>query len=288
MNAIRVTEVGPRDGLQNEPVALATAAKIAFIDALSLAGFPEIEVTSFVRADRVPQLADGAAVMKGIRRRPGTVYSVLVPNERGLDAALEAGAQKISVFVSASEGFSRRNVNASIGECLEKLRPVVARARKAALPVRGYVSCVVKCPYDGAVSAEQVRTVAAELLAMGVTELDLGDTIGAAVPDDMDRLFAGLQSVAAPGAITLHLHDTSRHALDVAERAIHLGVASFDASAGGLGGCPFAPGSPGNLATEDLLQLTKRLGLETGVDADQVRYASLALRAEIEMARKRR
>ena len=278
---IRITEVGPRDGLQNEATPVSSAAKIAFINALSKANFPEIEVTSFVRADRIAQLADAAQVMAGITRSKGTVYSVLVPNERGLDGALAAGAEKISVFVSASESFSQRNVNATIQECLDKLRPVVSRARAAALPVRGYVSCVVKCPYDGIMDVAQVREVCARLLEMGVTELDLGDTIGAAVPDDMDRLLNGLQSVAEPKDMTLHLHDTSGRAIAVAERAIALGVVSFDSSAGGLGGCPFAPGSPGNVATEDMLELAARLGLATGVNADQVRVATAQLRQDM-------
>jgi len=278
---IRITEVGPRDGLQNESTPVSSAAKIAFINALSKANFAEIEVTSFVRADRIAQLADAAQVMAGITRAAGTVYSVLVPNERGLDGALAAGAEKISVFVSASESFSQRNVNATIQECLEKLRPVVSRARAATLPVRGYVSCVVKCPYDGIMNVAQVREVCARLLEMGVTELDLGDTIGAAVPDDMDRLLDGLQSVAQPKDMTLHLHNTSGRAIAVAERAIALGVVSFDSSAGGLGGCPYAPGSPGNVATEDMLELAARLGLATGVNGDQVRVATAQLRKDM-------
>lgn len=278
---IRITEVGPRDGLQNEATPVSSAAKIAFINALSKANFAEIEVTSFVRADRIAQLADAAQVMAGITRSKGTVYSVLVPNERGLDGALAAGAEKISVFVSASESFSQRNVNATIQECLDKLRPVVSRARAATLPVRGYVSCVVKCPYDGIMNVAQVREVCARLLEMGVTELDLGDTIGAAVPDDMDRLLNGLQSVAEPKDMTLHLHNTSGRAIAVAERAIALGVVSFDSSAGGLGGCPFAPGSPGNVATEDMLELAARLGLATGVNGDQVRVATAQLRQDM-------
>ena len=279
---IRITEVGPRDGLQNEATPVSSAAKIAFINALSKANFAEIEVTSFVRADRIAQLADAAQVMAGITRSKGTVYSVLVPNERGLDGALAAGAEKISVFVSASESFSQRNVNATIQECLDKLRPVVSRARAAALPVRGYVSCVVKCPYDGIMDVAQVREVCARLLETGVTELDLGDTIGAAVPDDMDRLFNGLQSVVEPKDMTLHLHDTSGRAIAVAERAIALGVVSFDSSAGGLGGCPYAPGSPGNVATEDMLELAARLGLATGVNVDQVRVATAQLRKDMQ------
>ena len=278
---IRITEVGPRDGLQNESTPVSSAAKIAFINALSKANFAEIEVTSFVRADRIAQLADAAQVMAGITRVAGTVYSVLVPNERGLDGALAAGAEKISVFVSASESFSQRNVNATIQECLDKLRPVVSRARAATLPVRGYVSCVVKCPYEGIINVAQVRAVCARLLEMGVTELDLGDTIGAAVPDDMDRLLDGLQSIAQPKDMTLHLHNTSGRTIAVAERAIALGVVSFDSSAGGLGGCPYAPGSPGNVATEDMLELAARLGLATGVNGDQVRVATAQLRKDM-------
>ena len=282
---IRITEVGPRDGLQNESTPVSSAAKIAFINALSKANFAEIEVTSFVRADRIAQLADAAQVMAGITRVAGTVYSVLVPNERGLDGALAAGAEKISVFVSASESFSQRNVNATIQECLDKLRPVVSRARAATLPVRGYVSCVVKCPYDGIMNVAQVREVCARLLELGVTELDLGDTIGAAVPDDMDRLLDGLQSVAQPKDMTLHLHNTSGRAIAVAERAIALGVVSFDSSAGGLGGCPYAPGSPGNVATEDMLELAARLGLTTGVNVDQVRVATAQLRKDMQSSK---
>ena len=278
---IRITEVGPRDGLQNESTPVSSASKIAFINTLSKANFAEIEVTSFVRADRIAQLADAAQVMAGITRSKGTVYSVLVPNERGLDGALAAGAEKSSVFVSASESFSQRNVNATIQECLDKLRPVVSRARAATLPVRGYVSCVVKCPYEGIINVAQVREVCARLLEMGVTELDLGDTIGAAVPDDMDRLLNGLQSVAEPKDMTLHLHNTSGRAIAVAERAIALGVVSFDSSAGGLGGCPFAPGSPGNVSTEDMLELAARLGLATGVNVDQVRVATAQLRKDM-------
>jgi hydroxymethylglutaryl-CoA lyase len=285
---VRIAEVGPRDGLQNESAPISTDAKIAFIDALSQAHFPEIEVTSFVRGDLVPQLADGAEVMRGIARAKGTVYSVLVPNERGLDAALAAKADKISIFVSASEGFSRRNVNASIDACLARLRPVASRARAAGLPVRGYISCVVRCPYDGPVAPAQVAAVGASLLEMGVTELDLGDTIGAAVPDDIDRLLDGVATIAAPSEITMHLHDTNRRATEVARRAIERGVASFDSSAGGLGGCPFAPGAPGNLATEDLLDLARGMGLETGVDAAKVRAATMLLRERMAAARRAR
>ena len=264
---VRITEVGPRDGLQNERVPVPTAAKVAFVDALSEAGFPEIEVSSFVSAARVPQLADAAEVFAAIRRRPGTVYSALVPNERGLEAALAARVGKVAVFASASEGFSQRNTGGTIDEVLARFAPVVRGAHAAGLPVRGYVSCVVRCPYDGPVAPAAVRAVAERLLALGVDEIDLGDTIGAATPDDVERLYAGLDGAVAPGAGTLHLHDTHGTAVACARRALALGVRSFDASAGGLGGCPFAPGAKGNVATAAILALCAELGYATGVDA---------------------
>lgn len=275
---VRVTEVGPRDGLQNEKALVPVEAKVAFVDALVAAGFPEVEVTSFVSARWVPQLADGAEVMARVRRRPGTLLSALVPNERGLESALAAKADKVAVFVSASEGFSRRNVNASIAECLERLRPVARSARQAGLPVRGYVSCVVRCPFDGPVEPSAVAAVAAELLAMGCTEVDLGDTIGAASEADIERLLEGCARVVRPSEVTLHLHDTHGRAAACAERAMRLGVRSFDGSAAGLGGCPYAPGAPGNLATEALLAAIDRAGLSHGVDAAAVAVAGAGMR----------
>ena len=272
-NAVRITEVGPRDGLQNERTPVPTEAKIAFVDALSEAGFPEIEVSSFVSAARVPQLADAAQVFAAIRRRPGTLYSALVPNERGLEGALAARADKVAVFASASEGFSQQNTGGSIDEVLARFGPVVRGARAAGLPVRGYVSCVVRCPYDGPVAPAQVRSVVDRLLAAGVDEIDLGDTIGAADPDDIARLYDGLQGCVAPGATTLHLHDTHGTAVACAARALELGVRSFDSSAGGLGGCPFALGAKGNVATSALLELCAARGHATGVDAAAVARA---------------
>lgn len=272
-NAVRITEVGPRDGLQNERTPVPTEAKVAFVDALSEAGFPEIEVSSFVSAARVPQLADAAQVFAAIRRRPGTLYSALVPNERGLEGALAARADKVAVFASASEGFSQRNTGGSIDEVLARFGPVVRGARAAGLPVRGYVSCVVRCPYDGPVAPAQVRGVVERLLALGVDEIDLGDTIGAADPDDIARLYDGLAPCVAPGATTLHLHDTRGTAVACAARALGLGVRSLDSSAGGLGGCPFAPGARGNVATSALLELCAARGYATGVDAAAVARA---------------
>ena len=274
---VRVTEVGPRDGLQNEKAPIPTATKIAFVNQLIAAGFPEVEVTSFVSPKWVPQLADAAEVFAGMTRQPGVICSALVPNERGLEGALAAGADKVAVFTAASETFSQRNTNATIAETIERFRPVVERARAADLPVRGYVSCVVACPYDGPVEPAAVRTVAQQLLDIGVDEIDLGDTIGVAVPTDIDRLLDGVAGVVDPSAVTLHLHDTRRTALACVHRALQLGVTSFDSSCGGLGGCPYAPGAAGNLATEDLLYLCHAMGIETGVDADAVAAASRLL-----------
>jgi hydroxymethylglutaryl-CoA lyase len=280
-NSIRITEVGPRDGLQNEGVIIPTASKIEFINRLSETGVAEIEVTSFVRAEAIPQLADGLEVLRGIRRRPGVTYSALVPNERGLDAALEAKVEKIAVFTAASETFSRRNTNATIAETLARFAPVVARAKMARIPVRGYVSCAVECPYEGPIAPSRVRDIAAKLLDVGVDEIDLGDTLGVAAPTDIDRLYEGISDVLHPSATTLHLHDTRGGALACAYRAMQLGVRSFDASCGGLGGCPFAPGAAGNLATDDLVQMCDRMEIETGIESNALHDAGAQIAAAL-------
>ena len=264
--AVRITEVGPRDGLQNEQGVVSVDAKVAFIDALSHAGLPEIEVTSFVSPKWVPQLADASEVLGRIQRRPGTVYSALVPNEKGLERALEARVDKIAVFTAASESFARKNINASVRESIERFRPVVEAARRAGLPVRGYVSCVVACPFEGPIAPAAVAEVSRALLAVGVDEIDLGDTIGVAVPGDIDRLLAAHAGVVPVERITMHLHDTRGTALACAWRAIELGVTSFDASCGGLGGCPYAPGATGNAATEELVYACEGSSRSTGVD----------------------
>lgn len=278
---VRITEVGPRDGLQNERCPIPTAEKIRFIDSLSDAGCDEIEVSSFVSPKWVPQLADAAEVFAGIRRRPGCVYSALVPNREGLERALAARVQKIAVFTSASETFSRRNTNASIAESLERIRIVVADAKAAGLPIRAYVSCVVHCPYEGPVAGEAVRRVVEALQSMGADEIDLGDTIGVAVPDDIDRLFDALDGALSPSEAVLHLHDTRRTALACAYRGLQLGVVRFDASAGGLGGCPFAPGARGNLATEELCYLLSGSGIESGIDAAALREAAASVKRHL-------
>jgi hydroxymethylglutaryl-CoA lyase len=277
---VRITEVGPRDGLQNEKQVIPAEAKVAFVDLLSEARFPEIEVSSFVSPKWVPQLGDAAEVFARIRRRPGTVYSALVPNERGMEGALAARADKIAVFAAASESFSQRNTGGSIDEVLARFLPVIAAARAAGLPVRGYVSCVVRCPYEGPVAPGAVRMVVDRLLALGVDEIDLGETLGVAVPDDIARLYDGIAPAIAPGRTTLHLHDTNGRALDNARAALALGVRSFDSSAGGLGGCPYAPGARGNVDTVSLLSMLESEGYETGVD----RAAAAAAIASIRQA----
>ncbi len=265
---IRVTEVGPRAGLQNESVVVPVADKIAFINHLSRSGPAEIEVSSFVSPEWVPQLADAEAVFAGITRAPGIVYSALVPNEQGLNRALAAGADKVAHFTAASESFCQRNTNASIDETFRRLAPIVAGAHAAGIAVGGYISCVVSCPYEGPTDPKQVREVAARLLDAGVDEIDLGETIGVAAPDDIERLYEGLDGVVQPAQTTLHLHDTRGTALACAAAAIRFGVRRFDASCGGIGGCPYAPGAAGNLATEDLVYFCDRMGYATGMDLD--------------------
>jgi len=266
---IRITEVGPRDGLQNEKAIVGVDDKVAFIDLLSAARPAEIEVTSFVSPKWVPQLADADDVFAHIKRAEGVVYSALAPNERGLERALRANVDKIAVFTAASETFSRRNVNASIAESLARFIPVIRGAMDAGRPVRGYVSCAVACPYEGPVDPAAVRDVAARLLDLGVDEIDLGDTIGVAVPTDIEALYDELDGLLEPAETTLHLHDTRGTALACACRAMQLGVSRFDASCAGLGGCPYAPGAAGNLATEDLVYLCQRMGCETGMDLEK-------------------
>jgi len=247
---IRIVEVGPRDGLQNEARFVPTEVKIAFVDALSECGFEEIEVSSFVSPKWVPQLADAAEVFAGIRRKPGVVYMALVPNQAGLERAQRARADKVAVFTAASETFSRRNTNASIAETLERFRPVVANAGR---PVRGYVSTAFHCPFEGPIAPVQVLPVAQALLDLGCAELSIGDTIGTATPEEVQRLFGQLLDICPADRLAAHFHDTYGNAVTNARTAARLGIATFDSSAGGIGGCPYAPGAPGNVATEALL-----------------------------------
>ena len=276
---VRIVEVGPRDGLQNETGAIPTETKVAFVDALSRAGLDEIEVSAFVSPKWVPQLADAGEVFRRIERAPGVTYSALVPNEQGLDRAIAAGAGKIAVFTAASETFNRRNINATIAESIARFAPVVPRARAAGLPVRGYVSTAFWCPYEGRVEPGAVVAVAAKLLELGVEEISIGDTIGRAAPAEVHALLDRLLEVVPGERIAMHFHDTYGAAVANVLASRERGIATFDASAGGVGGCPYAPGAAGNIATEDLVSALRRSGAGVSVDLDRVRAASALLSA---------
>ncbi|HEV2236940.1 MAG TPA: hydroxymethylglutaryl-CoA lyase, partial [Ktedonobacterales bacterium] len=271
---VTVVEVGPRDGLQNEHGIVPTAAKIAYIDLLSATGLPVIEATSFVSPRAIPQLADAAAVMAGIQRRPGVRYTALVPNLKGMEAALAHDLREVAVFTGASESFVQRNINCSIAESIARFTPVVARARAAGVRVRGYISTVFGCPYEGTVAPASVVRVAQQLVALGVDELSLGDTIGVATPNQVVEI-VGLVAASVPlDRLALHFHDTRGTALANVLAGLEAGVTIFDSSAGGLGGCPYAPGASGNLSTEDLLYMLHGMGIHTGADLDAVVAAS--------------
>ena len=279
---VTIVEVGPRDGLQNEKAAMATADKIAFVDRLSAAGHSTIEVSAFVSPKWVPQMADAAEVFGGITRRPGVRYAALVPNRAGLERAIAARVSEIAIFAAASETFSRKNINQSIEESLIAYRGVVDDARGAGLRARGYLSTCFHCPYEGPISPQQVAAVAARLLDLGVYEVAISDTIGAATPGDVLRVL-GATSVRLPLHQTaLHFHDTRGTALANVLAGLDYGVTTFDSSAGGLGGCPYAPGAAGNLATEDLLYMLDGLGIETGVSIDEVASASRFIETKLD------
>jgi hydroxymethylglutaryl-CoA lyase len=263
---IRIVEVGPRDGLQNEKTSVPTAIKVAFIDALSAAGLAEIEASAFVSPKWIPQLADAEAVFAGITRRPGIVYSALVPNEKGLERALAARADKVAVFTAASETFNRKNINASIAESIERFKPVVAGARAAGVPVRGYVSTAFVCPYEGRIAPVQVVPVVAELAALGIDDLSIGDTIGKAQPGDVDDLLDALLPEVPAAHLALHFHDTYGHAAENVLAGYARGIRTFDSSAGGIGGCPYAPGAAGNVATEAVVRALRGAGADVPVD----------------------
>lgn len=270
--AVRVVEVGPRDGLQNEKVQIPTEQKIQFINLLSEAGLPVIEATSFVSPRAIPQLADATAVMAGITRRPAVVYPVLVPNMKGMERALAAGVRAIAVFTAASESFTQHNINTTIAQSLENFRPVIALAKQEGIATRGYISTVFGCPYEGRVDPQAVRRVAHALLEMGVDELSLGDTIGVATPNQVVEILGLLmeQDQIAAEKLAVHFHDTRGTALANVLMALQMGIFIIDSSAGGLGGCPYAPGAAGNLATEDLLYMLHGMGIQTGVDLEKV------------------
>ncbi|GAB6909070.1 Hydroxymethylglutaryl-CoA lyase [Desulfosarcina cetonica] len=263
---MRIVEVGPRDGLQNETAPIPAAAKIAFVDALSDSGVAEIEVSAFVSPRWVPQLRDAAAVFAGITRRPGVVYSALVPNRQGLDQALAAGADKIAVFTAASETFARKNINTSIEGSMARFRPVVAAAHAAGLPVRGYVSTAFWCAFEGHIAPAAVIAVVNRLMAIGVDEVAISDTIGKATPEEVARLFDQLRPHIAAERMAAHFHDTYGRGVVNALAAWEAGIPAIDASVGGLGGCPYAPGASGNVATDDIVAALEERGIPTGVD----------------------
>jgi isopropylmalate/homocitrate/citramalate synthase len=274
-DSVRIVEVGPRDGLQNEPGSVPTAVKVELIERLASAGLPAVEATSFVSPKWVPQMADAAEVMAALKRRPGTSYPVLVPNLKGLEGALAAGAQEVAVFAAASESFSRRNINCSIDESLARFEPVCEQALAAGVKVRGYVSCVLGCPYEGEVAPEAVARVSAKLAEMGCYEVSLGDTIGTGTADATQRMIETVARQVPPQRLAGHFHDTYGQALANIVAAMDMGVATFDSSVAGLGGCPYAKGATGNVATEDVLYLLHGLGVRTGVDLDAVVDAGL-------------
>ena len=274
MIGVTIVEVGPRDGLQNEKAAVSTADKIEFINRLSAAGLPAIEVSAFVSPKWVPQMADVSAVFAGIARRPGTRYSALVPNLTGLERALQAGVTDVAVFAAASETFSRKNINQGIEESLAGYKVVTERALAAGLRVRGYLSTAFGCPYEGAVPVAKVIDITERLLATGVFEVSVSDTIGIAHPGQVRQVLEALVSRVPANRLALHFHDTRGTALANVLAALSYGVTTFDASAGGLGGCPYAPGAAGNLATEDLIYMLDGLGIKTDVSLEGVVEAS--------------
>ena len=278
---VRVYEVGPRDGLQNEAAVVPTEGKLRLIGALTAAGLPRIEITSFVNPRWIPPLADAEFVAQALRAEPAAVrarYTALVPNERGLDRALAAGLGEVAVFMSASETHNRRNINKSREETWPAFEPVFARCAEAGVAVRAYVSTAWGCAYEGAVAPEVVRDVAARLLAMGAYEISLGDTIGVGTPLQTRRLLDVLLAALPVERLAMHMHDTRGTALANCLVGLEAGITTFDASVGGLGGCPYAPGASGNLATEDLVYLLHGMGIETGIDLDRLVDAGLVAR----------
>jgi hydroxymethylglutaryl-CoA lyase len=269
----RIVEVGPRDGLQNESKQVPTAVRAQLVDMLAEAGLPVVETGSFVNPKWVPQMADSEAVFAAIRRRKHTRYSALTPNLKGFQRALDAGADEVAVFAAASEAFSKKNINCSIAESLERFEPVVSTAASTGVPVRGYVSCVLGCPYEGDVAPAQVAGVTRALLDMGCYEISLGDTIGVGTAGSTARLLDELLATIPPASLALHFHDTYGQALANILVGLQRGIATIDASVAGLGGCPYARGATGNVATEDVIYMLHGMGIRTGVDADKLRAA---------------
>ncbi|MDX1454277.1 MAG: hydroxymethylglutaryl-CoA lyase, partial [Gammaproteobacteria bacterium] len=263
---VRIVEVGPRDGLQNEKQEIDTATKIEFIDRLTTTGLESIEVTSFVSPKWIPQLADASDVFQGIQKREGVHYPVLVPNEKGMERAIEVGAKEVSIFTAASESFNQKNINASISESLERFEPVMAMARDNDILVRGYVSCVLGCPYEGDIAPEAVAEVAAELFRMGCYEISLGDTIGVGTPRVARQMVYHCARRVPMERLAIHFHDTRNQALANILACLDMGIATVDSSISGLGGCPYAAGAAGNVATEEVVYMLHGMGIDTGID----------------------
>ena len=272
--SVRMFEVGPRDGLQNEPTIIPTETKIELIDLLSATGLKTIEVGSFVSPKWVPQMSDTEAVLKGIHRKEGIMYPVLTPNMKGFEAAVNAGAQEVAVFGAASEGFSQKNINCSIDESLERFAPVCEAARERNIRVRGYVSCVVGCPYEGEVHPGKVAEVSEAIYKLGCYEISLGDTIGVGTPNKVERMIYTVAERVPTEKLSVHFHDTHGQALANILTALQCGIAGVDSAVSGLGGCPYAHGASGNVATEDVLYMLNGLEVETGVDMDALLKAS--------------
>jgi hydroxymethylglutaryl-CoA lyase len=266
----RIVEVGPRDGLQNEKQEVPTQVKLELIERLADAGLPAVEATAFVSPKWIPQMADHTEVLERIRRKPGVSYPVLTPNLKGFEAARAAGATEVAIFGAASEAFSKKNINCSIAESLERFRPVAEAARAANVKVRGYISCVLDCPYEGPIDAEKVAVVAGALYDMGCYEISLGDTIGTGTPGRTQKMIEAVAKRVPIGKLAGHYHDTYGQALANIYASLEMGVATFDSSVAGLGGCPYAKGASGNVATEDVVYMLHGLGIETGVDLDKL------------------
>lgn len=276
---VTIYEVGPRDGLQNEKAIISTADKIALIDCLSMSGLTKIEVTSFVSPKWVPQMADANQVMQAIKRNSKIDYAVLTPNLRGLDAALKAKADEVAIFASASEGFSQKNINCSIDESIERFKPVAKAALEAGVKLRGYVSCIVECPYDGAVAPQAVIDVTNKLFDLGCYEVSLGDTIGKAMPQSITRLFDKMIPNIHASKLAGHFHDTAGNAIDNIDIALRYGLRTFDSAIGGLGGCPYAPGAKGNVSTIPLVEHLHGIGWQTELNLNALNQAQSILQS---------
>ena len=289
--SVKLVEVGPRDGLQNEKTIVPAAVKIEFINRLSQSGLKTIEATSFVSPKWIPQLADAEKVFRSIEKKPGVAYPVLVPNEKGMQRALDAGAKEVSIFTAASETFNQKNINCSIAESIERFKPVVKMAAEHKIRVRGYISTVIGCPYEGSIKPEAVARVAKELAALGCYEISLGDTIGVGTPIKAQQMLAAVAAEVPMQKLAVHFHDTYGQALANIHACLELGVAVVDSSISGLGGCPYAKGATGNVATEDVLFMLTGMGIETGVDIDKLLAAgafistTLARRPESKLGR---